>query len=64
MESHVNESQSCETYPVEMGGNRYNCDLDNSDFWSKVNQGVWEPEIFKVLVQLILRDTIYCDIGA
>lgn len=64
MEPHVNESQSWETYPVEMGGNRYNCDLDNSDFWSKVNRGVWEPETFKVLDQLILPDTTYCDIGA
>jgi len=64
LEAHLNKSQPWEAYPVEMGGNRYNCDLDNSFFWSKVNKGVWEPQTFRVLNELISPDTIYCDIGA
>jgi FkbM family methyltransferase len=37
---------------------------NNTDFWTLVNSGKWEPTTFEVFNRFLNRDTVFLDIGA
>jgi len=51
-------------YPVRIDTRRYHCDPNHVSFWSRVNNGSWEPQTFSILNKLLTPTSVYCDIGA
>jgi FkbM family methyltransferase len=49
---------------VKIGDRRYQCDGENHWFWTKVNQGLWEPATLQILQNELGKESVYCDIGS
>ncbi|WP_136799149.1 FkbM family methyltransferase [Desulfosediminicola ganghwensis] len=51
-------------YPARVAGRQLRCDPDHISFWSKVDNGSWEPQTFTVLDSILAPGGIHLDVGA
>lgn len=51
-------------YPVKIGIQEIKGDADHLFFWQIMNEGGFEPGLFKILDHYLKPDSVYCDIGA
>lgn len=63
--SHADDFKEKALLKVEIAGLSFDVIAgNNTDFWTLVNSGRWEPTTFEVFNRFINRDTVFMDIGA
>lgn len=52
------------SYPLQIEGREFNCDGEHARFWHRLEFGIWEPQTFRILSELLTPESCYWDVGA
>ncbi|MEZ6055232.1 MAG: FkbM family methyltransferase [Planctomycetaceae bacterium] len=56
--------RSAGSYPLQIEGRHFDCDGEHARFWHRLEFGIWEPQTFRILSELLTPESCYWDVGA